>query len=272
MRLDAWLAEAEGRLAATGVESPRLEAQVLAAHALGQDRSWVLSHGEHAVIGRRLESPLARRAAGEPLAYIVGFREFYGRRFAVDRRVLIPRHETECVVERALAEIWLRGQCRVLDLGLGSGCIAITLALETRAEVSGSEACKDALEVARANAHALGARVDMRLSDLFSAFGQERWDVVVSNPPYVAPGARLPVEVGAFEPSGALFAGSDGYAVLDRLIEEAWDRLAPDGAMVLEVGDGQSGAVVGRATGLGWQAEAFADLSGRPRGVCLRRP
>lgn len=270
VRLDEWVVAAATELESAGIESARLEARLLAGHALGRDRAWTLAHGEAPIDEDALRPLLTRRLSREPLAYIVGYREFFGRRFAVDRRVLIPRPETETVVEAALEAIRKGGHRKVLDLCTGSGCIGITLALDQPGlEVWASDLSAGALEVARSNAEALEAKVRFVESDLFRNLAGERFDLIVSNPPYVRSDAPLAPEVGAWEPAAALFAGENGLEVYARIAQEAPPHLS--GPLILEVGDRQAPAVREVCDGEGWKfVDQKLDLLGHERALTLK--
>lgn len=267
MRLEKWLEAAAKELESAGVESARLEAQLLAAHGHGRDRAWLLAHPETEADLKTLDPLLKRRLAREPLAYIVGYREFYSRRFAVNRHVLIPRQETETVVEAALEAIRKGGYRKVLDLGAGSGCIGITLALEQPGlEVWASDVSAGALEVARSNADALRVPVRFVHSDLFDNLAGERFDLIVSNPPYVRADAPLAPEVGEWEPAAALYAGDSGLDIYCGIASGAGPHLV--GALVLEVGDGQADEVRAVFAEQNWKAaEARRDLLGHERAL-----
>ncbi len=262
MRLGDWIQIAADELTQAGVDSPRLDAQVLAAHALGQDRSWILAHPEEAIVGEHLQGLLMRRKNREPLAYIVGEREFYGRRFFVDPDVLVPRQETEFLVERA--KLWMNDveDWSILDVGTGSGCIGITLALECPgSSVTLLDKSANALRVANKNADALGARVDFVHSDLFKWLPKRRFRMVVSNPPYVAHRDDLPPEVRDFEPHDALFAEAEGLAMYRRLAAETFAATRCE-VLIVEIGQGQEGEVETIFTEYGWQmADAMCDLN-----------
>ncbi|MEJ5171726.1 MAG: HemK/PrmC family methyltransferase, partial [Fimbriimonadales bacterium] len=190
MRLDAWLQHAVDRLARAGVPEPALDAQLIAAESLARDRAYVLSHPEQEV-PPEADELLRRRESREPLAYILGWREFFGRRFAVSPAVLIPRQETECVVEACLG-LPLPDDAAVADVGTGSGCIAVTLALERPLwRVLATDCSLQALGVASANAARLGARLSLRAGDLLEPLQGQRFHLIVSNPPYVAQGEPL---------------------------------------------------------------------------------
>jgi release factor glutamine methyltransferase len=261
MRVSEWVSQAATRLQETGVESAKLEAQVLAAHSMGISRSELLARQQEDVDAEAL---LERRLTGEPLAYILGYREFYGRRFKVGPAVLIPRQETEVLIDAALAVA--RAET-VLDLATGSGCIGITLKLERpQLSVTLSDVSSAALEVAKENAAALEANVELIESDLFTGLDGRRFDLIVSNPPYVRLGDPLTKEIREFEPALALFAGSDGLDFYRRLAKEAVDHLKPNGRLLVEVGDGQGPDVISVFNAEGWRPmDAFSDLLGHQR-------
>jgi release factor glutamine methyltransferase len=268
------VASVESRLVAAGVDTPRLDAQMLVAHALGAGRSWVLAHGTDPFdANEELERLCERREAREPLAYILGWREFYGRRFIVTPDVLIPRQETETLVEAALAEKYVKD---VLDIGTGSGCIAITLVCE-RPDwiVTAVDVSEPTLSIARENATLLlpsGPSLELLQSDLFAALSDRQFDLIVSNPPYVAATDLLPPEVHAHEPHTALYAGDDGLGFYRRLAEESPAHLRPGGSLIVEIGDGQSEAVQRIFEDRGWYIERVVnDLNGTPR-VMVARP
>ena len=212
---------------------------------------------------------LVRRLSGEPLAYILGYREFFSRRFSVDPSVLIPRQETETLIAPALR--LARPGSRVLDLGTGSGCLAVTLKLERPdLEVCAVDISEAALAVARTNAEQLEANVSFCRSDLFEAV-LGTFDVIVSNPPYIAAEAPLPREIREYEPPEALFAGSDGMAIYTRIAASS-APLAGDGHLIVELGDGMGGSVQGVFQANGWRTEEIVrDLGGTPRGLIVRR-
>lgn len=262
MKLGDWLRQATEELSQAGVDSPRLDAQVLAAHAIGQDRSWVLAHPEEPIVSEHLQGFLSRRKNREPLAYIIGEREFYGRSFFVDPDVLVPRQETEFLVERA--KLWMIDgeDWSILDVGTGSGCIGITLALECPGcSVTLLDKSANALRVANKNADSLNARVDYVHSDLFRWLPKRRYRMVVSNPPYVAHRDDLPPEVRDFEPADALFAEADGLAMYRRLAAETFTATRCE-VLIVEIGQGQENEVEAIFSEYGWQmADAMCDLS-----------
>ena len=237
-----------------GIESPRLDAEVLLAKALGTTRIQLIVDGKRPLspdeLGRMREM-VRRRRAREPVAYILGEREFYGRTFRVDRRVLVPRPDTETLIDVALTRTRARSMSlRVLDLCTGSGCVAITLGRERpTSSVFAGDVSPDALAVARDNALRLGAyNVAWRQGDLYAAVSEpERFDLVTANPPYIAVAdfPTLMADVRDHEPRLALDGGDDGLALLRRVVDGAPARLvSPGGVLAVEVGAGQAAAVV----------------------------
>jgi release factor glutamine methyltransferase len=237
-----------------GMSSPRLEVELLLGRVLRLDRVGLLIDAERPLSRAELAAYRAlhmRRRVGEPVAYLLGAREFYGRSFRVDKRVLIPRPDTEALVEVALERTRrLSLSARVLDLCTGSGCVAITLSRERpTTSVTGADLSADALVVARENAIRLGAVTTTFVrSDLFAAFtpGKQRFDLITANPPYIAQGdsGTLAVDIRNFEPHLALFGGDDGLDLVRKIITEAPAFLDEGGVLAMEIGAGQSGEVV----------------------------
>lgn len=265
MTLDTWLHHAEATLRESGIESARLEVQVLAAHACGQSRAWVLAHGTDLAPVDALAPLLERRQNREPLAYIVGEREFFGRPFSVGLGALIPRQETESLVQATLDHA--EAGNRVLELGVGSGCVVITLALESpRLRVYGCDVSPLAMSWAQKNRQRHRAPVEFVLCDWLSGFRPGAFDVIVSNPPYIASPEGLEPEVLNFEPSRALFASGNGlyfYRALARM---------PFGCkkLVLELGDGMADEVAGIFEQRDWKVvERRVDLLGHVRNLVL---
>jgi len=255
------------------------EAEVLLGHALGRDRAWLYAHGDDALdvaAAIRFHDLLLRRAAGEPLAYLTGRREFWSLDLCVTPAVLIPRAETERLVELALMRIPRAAPMRVADLGTGSGAVALALAHERpQADVVASDASQAALAVARANAERLGvANVAFVHGDWWAALGAARFDVVVSNPPYVAANdAHLGRGDLRFEPPSALVSGADGLDAIRAIVQGAPDRLVPGGWLLLEHGYGQGGAVRALLAQAGFVDVSTAlDLEQRERVSGGRRP
>ena len=265
MRICDWLAGASGRLGRIGIEGSLFEAQVLLCHFLGVSRSWLIAHRQDFFTpGEELEALVQRRESHEPLAYILGYREFYGREFLVDSSVLIPRQDTEVLVETTLKYIDSGQSLKVCDIGTGSGCIAITLQLERPLlDVLALDISADALGVAKNNAEALNAQVQFLESDLFSEIEpDEKFDIVVSNPPYVESGYDLENQVKDFEPHSALFAGIDGMDCYKRIASEVTGYLKSSGVLILEIGQGQANKMTEIFENLGWKLiDTTQDLS-----------
>jgi release factor glutamine methyltransferase len=258
-------------LTAAGVDTPRLDAEVLLAHVLGTDRLKLLSDRDARVEGgavRAFQDAVRRRSVErEPVAYITGVKGFRRLDLHVDPRVLIPRPETETLVEAAI-EVVGRG-ARVVDVGTGSGAVALALKDERPdLDVVATDVSADALEVARANAERLGLEIELVRGDLVAGAGAV--DAVVSNPPYVEDGALLAPEIVRHEPALALRAGPDGLDVLRRLVPAAAARGA--GVLAIELGAGQAAAVEALAREAGFKrTERRADLAGIDRVVVAWR-
>ncbi len=255
------------------VAAPRLTAEVLLAHAVRRDRVYLYAHSDEELsqlawihYGRYLHE----RIGGKPTQYITRRQEFYGREFRVTSDVLIPRPETEHVVEAALAHI-TQGSV-VIDAGTGSGAIAITLALESPARVFGTDISSAALHVAAENARALHADVGLVQCDLLAAIAAQSADVVVSNPPYVPENeaAGLQREVREWEPRVALFAGPHGTEIYARLIADAARVLRPGGRLVLELGYNSLQPVRDMLDSRWLDVDARPDLAGIPRALVAR--
>ena len=268
MTLGTALQQGTKLLEDAGIAVPRLTAEVLLSHAIGRDRVYLYAHPEETLAdlgwihyGRYLHE----RLAGKPTQYITKRQEFYGRDFVVGPAVLIPRPETEHLVEAAIAKI--HPGDAVLDIGTGSGAIAITLALETEARVMASDISTAALQVAAVNAQRLEAAVAFAACDLASCFARHSIDVLVSNPPYV-PQTDLPGlqrEVRDYEPHVALLGGPTGLELYRRIIDQARDLVRPGGWLLFELGYNSVGPVR-EMLGAGWiEVEARSDLAGLPR-------
>ena len=261
-------------LAEKGSETPRLDAELLLAHVLGVARIDLYLDLERPLAASELDAARAlvsRRAAREPLQYVLGEWGFRRLTLRVDRRALIPRPETETVVERCLALLAGREAPRVLDVGTGSGAIALAIADEhPGARVSGIDVSDDALALARENAVQTGLDIELLERDVFQGLPEGPWELVVSNPPYVDPGDRatLQPEVRDWEPDTALF----GRDVTATVAAAAVDVLIDGGALVLEVGDGQAQATAALLASLGYaDVRTTPDLAGRDRVVEGRR-
>jgi release factor glutamine methyltransferase len=275
------------QLRQAGVPEARREVGSLLAHILSRDRSFILSHGDDLVAApqlAQLQQFLTRRSQGEPLQYITGLQEFFGLDFEVGPDVLIPRPETELLIETAL-KLVAHSEPFICDVGTGSGCIAVTL-LHELSESTGTRALAidispAALAVAQRNArrHSLSERMEFLVSDCFAALDPEDprhsgFDLIVSNPPYVADGELpgLQREVRNFEPQRALLAGPDGLAIIRRLLHEAPRFLKPAGYFLFEIGFGQAAAVTQLIDPDRWELlEIHPDLQGIPRTVALQR-
>jgi len=267
------LREAARQLAATS-DTARLDAELLMAHALGVPRSELLLRHMDALAPAAFAALAERRAAHEPVAYILGRKEFYGREFTVAPGVLIPRMDSETTVGAAL-EACPRAR-RVLDCGVGSGALLLTvLAERPEAGGLGIDRSADALAIAAGNAERLGLvdRASFRQADWDQPGWAEdfgRFDLVVANPPYVEDDAPIAPAVRAWEPSGALFAGSDGLEAYRVLVPQLPSLLAEEGVAVLEIGATQAAAVAAIAADAGFTCELRRDLGGRPRALILR--
>jgi len=278
------------------ISAPRLTAEVLLMRAISLeipcDRAWLYAHASDELrelwwihYGRYLHE----RSQGKPTQYITGVQEFYGREFRVTPNVLIPRPETEHLIEAVIHRLSDVGRApwpardplvalpkaspRILDIGTGSGAIAVTLALETKAHIFATDISRAALKVASENARKLVANISFVECDLGSAFGDASFDIVVSNPPYVPERDRatLAREVRDHEPELALFAGDDGLCVYRRLIPEAHRLLTPCGWLIMELG--HDSLVPVREFLAGWnEIEVVNDLAGIPRVIAARKP
>jgi release factor glutamine methyltransferase len=264
-----------------GVDAPRLDAELLVAHALRMDRVGLYLDMERPLSAdelARVRALVQRRRQREPVAYILGTREFFGRAFEVGPAVLVPRPDTETLVERAL-EVLPKGPARILDLCTGSGIIAISLAASRPdVDVDATDVSKEALEVAGRNAerHAVGDRIAWHLGDLFAAVPAGRlYDLVTANPPYISEGElpTLAPEVARWEPRLALAAGVEGLDVLERIAAGVPEVLRPGGAVLVEVGLGQASSVCQALEAAGLHAvRAHRDLGGVERVVEGRAP
>jgi release factor glutamine methyltransferase len=265
------LRKAAERLESHRVSSPRLNAEVILAHCLSVDKTYLYTHDERELADaefQKIENALHERISGVPVQYIVGRQEFYGRYFTVNPDVLIPRPETEYIVETVL-DLHPASGSSIMDVGTGSGCIGLTLALEIpHAQVTITDISHPALRTAKANAEQLGARASIVCMDLLDA-ARGPFDIVVSNPPYVSRGetSRLQIEVREHEPHVALFGEEDGLAAYRKLIPSAERVLKPGGYLIMEIGAGLEKRVLDL---FGAQWELFAtrkDLQGIPRTV-----
>jgi len=261
-----------------GVRSPRLDAEYLLAHVLGIKRlELYLDHDRplEAAEVDLLRELVRRRGRREPLAYVLGSWSFYGLELRCDPRALVPRPETEILVECCLTLLAGVEAPRIVDVGTGTGAIALALAARLpEAGVTAIDISPGALALAAENAaaNALDDRVEFLEGDLLAPVAGRRFDLVVSNPPYVADGDEVDPEVADFEPAAlAVYAGGDGRAILERLATGATDVLCPGGHLAVELGDGQAPWFAERLTGLGYEAaEVTRDLRGVERVVSAR--
>jgi release factor glutamine methyltransferase len=278
------LREAAGQLRASGVADARREAGSLLSHALARDTAFLITHADERLTPEQLRSYhsiVERRASGEPLQYIRGTQEFYGLDFEVNADVLIPRPETELLVETALELLKGTDSPLLCDVGTGSGCIAVALLHERRdARAVALDVSHAALEVAARNAARwrVAERIDFHISDCFDALASvehenTRFDLIASNPPYVAEEdlESLQREVREHEPRVALTPGGDGLSVIRRLVSESPRYLKPGGHLLLEIGFDQHERVAALVDPTVWTLlDIHPDLQGIPRTVALR--
>lgn len=280
-----------------GLETPRLDAELLLAFAIGVDRTTVVAHPE-AQVGAGAEATylalVDRRSRGEPVAYLRGIKEFHGLALGVDRRALIPRPETERLVDLVLADVMRRlgaagrppgAPVAVVEVGTGSGAVVVALAAALRERrvppqevaITAVDVSPDALDLARENAvgHGVADRLRFVGADLLPPVGAGPWDVIAANLPYVRSDAMatLPAPT-SFEPPLALDGGPDGMAVIDRLLQRLPTALAMGGTTYLEIG-GDQGTLIGEHVGAhlpGWRCRVETDLGGLPRVAVVERP
>jgi len=264
MDIKTLLAHCTLALAESGSSSPRLDCELLLMRLLAIDRVHCLTHPEHEITEEQaaaFERLVVRRKKGEPVSYIIGEKEFWSLRFAVTPAVLIPRPETECLIEEALRFYPPPGEgLSICDIGTGSGIIAIALAKELPlARIVATDISAAALSVARGNAtfHGVSGRVEFRQADVFAEIAGD-FDIICSNPPYIADDRydMLPEGIRNFEPRGALAAGADGLAIYRRIIGEAKNHLKKGGRIVLEIGEDQKD----RVEALFFDAGAYTDI------------
>lgn len=273
MRLRDAIATAAERLAA-GSDTPRLDAELLAAHALGVSREALLLGRLDDAVPVGFAALVGRRAAGEPLAYITGTRDFWTISLAVAPGVLIPRPDSETLIEEAVRYFGEAGPERVLDLGTGSGALLLA-ALDQwpRATGLGVDASQTALDIAAANATRLGMawRAAFRQGDWGAGLG-EHFDIILCNPPYIESDAVLPRDVAAHEPASALYAGPDGLDDYRRLAPQVRGLLAPGGIALFEIGHLQGAAVSALLAAEGFAPRVLRDLGNRDRCVAVEIP
>ena len=282
MEINALVAGARRRLRGAGIpaDEAALDARLLAQHVLGWDATRLMTHGDEGAPGRfpcDYELLVARRAGREPLAYITGVREFWNLSIEVTPAVLIPRPETELLIESALEQFEHAESVRILDVCTGSGCVAVGLGREfPRAIIVASDISEDAIQVARRNAarHGLAARLRCVRADLLAGLTGP-FDLIVANPPYIptTDAPTLQPEVRDFEPFAALFAGEDGLQIVRRLLKEAVTALQDDGMLIFEFGAGQADAIealIARIPSL-TLVEVKHDLQDTPRAAVVKK-
>jgi release factor glutamine methyltransferase len=284
MRLKQAIDDAYRLFVENNVPSPRLNAELLMMFVLGRERAYLFAHPERDLSADeqvQYEQVIRERARGCPTQYITGHQEFWGLDLLVSPAVLIPRPETEHVVETTLElvkqhEFNGEGRPRLVDVGTGSGCIALALASELpQVEIQACDISDEALEMARINAARLGlvGKVLFRKSDLLSAYSSQQFDFIVSNPPYVgeADADKVQKQVREFEPKIAVFSGHEGMDIYRRLIPQAREHLRPGGWFVTEIGFSEEAKV--RELLEGWaDIQVTTDLQGIPRVVAARKP
>lgn len=268
-------------LSEKGIETAYLDAEVLLRYALGCSREELFIRYNDAIDEEKVKFYLEiieRRKKREPVAYIIGKKEFFSREFCVSHKVMIPRPETETVVEKAMEIIASNNLKRIIDIGTGSGIIAITISLNfPELEIYATDISEDALEVARRNAilHGVDSRIKFIRSDLFRQIDPEmKFDLVVSNPPYIPTSeiSFLPEEIRNYEPKIAFDGGHDGLEIIRRIARDAHSYLEDGGFLILEIGDGQASSVLEILKGCNYiDSMIFKDLSGKQRCLVIRK-
>lgn len=265
-------------LKAAEIENSRLEADMIVAHATGIDRVTLFAHPEITVsvaVSDQIDSMLVRRIEGYPLAYLIGHRDFYGLQMEVREGVLVPRPDTETLIDAALSMLEGKNTCKIFDLGCGSGCICVSLgSVLPGASIQACDISEIAVEVTRSNIqkHNLSARVDVKLQDMRAALENvvNEYDAIVSNPPYI-PSAdidQLQPEISKYEPREALDGGLDGLRYYPEIFQIAAQALKPEGFVAVEVGIGQANQVEQLAVAAGLRScKVVTDLAGIERVV-----
>lgn len=270
------LREASGTLHSSGIIQSRREAYLLLALALKKDKTFLIAHPEYELSGeeeKRFKDFLIRRASREPFQYIAGKQEFYGLDFATTKDVLIPRPETELIVETAIEILRAKRNLNFCEVGIGSGCIAVSILHKIKtARAIGLDISPKALEIAAGNAatHEVSNRLELKISDVFEVLQNEKFDLIISNPPYIPSEEieNLQAEVRDFEPIIALTDGDDGLSIIEKIIVESPKFLNKEGFLLLEIGFGQADKVREIFEPEIWRVvEILPDLQGIPRMV-----
>ena len=263
-------------LQANGINEARREAHSILAFALAKDKTFLIAHSEYTLSKeeqKRFQIFLQRRAHREPLQYITGRQEFYGLDYEVTPDVLIPRPETELVVENAIEILCKKQNAVFCEVGVGSGCISVSILHEIKtARAIGLDISAEALKIAKRNArrHKISERIELKISDIFAALTDEVFDLIVSNPPYIplTDIENLQTEVRRFEPLYALTDGKDGLSIIEKIINETPNFLKPGGFLLMEIGFAQSRKVRELFSPEKWQmVDILPDLQGIPRMV-----
>lgn len=274
MKVSEILKEATEILNKSGISAPRREASSLMAFVLRKDKTFLIAHSEYELLDEeilRFQSVLERRKNREPFQYIVGKQEFYGLDFIVTQDVLIPRPETELIVENALQILSKKNNPRFLEIGAGSGCISVSILHNAKnATARAIDISENALQIARKNAenHQVADRLDLKISDIFTEIKSEKFDLIVSNPPYIDSEdfAGLQPEVRDFEPKFALTDGENGLSIIEKIIKDAPEFLKSEGFLLIEIGFSQSKEVREICSPKIWQSVEFVqDLQDIPR-------
>ena len=280
MNIAETLKNATEILQQNGIAEPRREANSLLAFTLRKDRTFLITHHDYELSREESEdfqSVLERRANREPFQYIAGKQEFYGLDFTVTPDVLIPRPETEIIVENAIEILKLREDSRFCEVGVGSGCISISILHNVEnASAIGLDISAKALEVAKINAkkHRVSERLELRFSDVFENLRDEKFDLIVSNPPYISREdiKDLQAEVRDYEPLNALTDGKNGFSIIEKIIADAPRFLKPEGFLLMEIGFGQAEKSKRFFAAESWQMiEILPDLQGIQRTIKARK-
>ena len=276
MNISETLRNATEILRSGGIAEPRREANSLLSFTLQKDKTFLIAHNDYKLSGeeeKTFQSFLERRAGREPFQYITGNQEFYGLDFFLTPDVLIPRPETEMIVENAIEILKPRKNSRFCEVGVGSGCISVSILHENQTVTAiGLDVSEKALVIAGKNAqrHQVSERLELKPSDVFGALNDEKFDLIVSNPPYIPRRdiEDLQAEVRRFEPLNALTDGENGLSIIKKIITDAPRFLKPNGFLLMEIGFGQAAAVKAMFAAKFWQSiEILPDLQNIPRMV-----